>query len=240
MPSLLCLYPFPENPSDLSRTAGGWAGYSKSANGGATFADQGSLNHNLGDPVLARSSKTGTIFLSTIGLDSQSVNPAPPPPLLAVGEERVNVFRSTNNGAAFQDPVNGMPGFVANLDYMDKPWIAVDNFPGPGYGNVYLVTDHAQQLVPGGPVTYDMLLTRSTDDGLTWGPNGGTLLTSSSESGDFMGPNVTVGPDHAVYVFWWEYGKEELPPSFFTSLTFSPPFKRSEKRAKAQVQREMN
>jgi hypothetical protein len=189
----------------------GWAGFSMSANGGATFADQGSLNHSLADPVLARSSKTGTIFLSTIGLDSQSVNPAPPPPLLAVGEEQVSVFRSTNNGAAFHDPVNGTPGFLANVDYMDKPWIAVDNFPGPGYGNVYLVADHAQQLVSGGPVTYDMPLTRSTDDGLTWVPNGGTLLTSSSEPGDFLGPNVTVGPDHAVYVSWWEYGKETWP-----------------------------
>ncbi len=180
----------------------GWDGYSMSANGGVTFADHGSLNHSLADPVLARSSKTGTIFLSTLGLDSQSVNPTPPPPLLTRGQQQVNVFRSINNGAAFQDPVNGMPGFVANVDYMDKPWIAVDNFPGAGYGNVYLVTDHGQQLVPGAPPTYDMLLTRSTDDGLTWAPVGGTMIVSSIHP-SFANPIVTVGLDHAVYVFWY-------------------------------------
>jgi hypothetical protein len=206
----------------------GWAGYSMSANRGATFADQGSLNHNLGDPVLARSSKTGTIFLSTIGLDSQSVNPNPPPPLLANGLEQVNVFRSTNNGAAFQDPVNGMPGFVANVDYMDKPWIAVDNFPGPGYGNVYLVTDHVSYV--SGQNYYDMLLSRSTDDGLTWGPSGGTMIVSTTPSISFFGPNVTVGPDHAVYVSWWKYSNTSafnaqivMSKSTDEGLTFGDP-----------------
>jgi hypothetical protein len=187
----------------------GVIGYSTSANGGATFADQGGLNHDAGDPVLARSSKTGTIFLSNVGVDSAYVNPTPPPPILPSGLEQVNVFRSTNNGAAFGDPVNGTPGFVANVDYMDKPWVAVDNFPGPGYGNVYLVTLHAQQLVPGGPQTFDILLTRSTDDGLTWGPSGGTAIVSSPGPylPGFEGANVTVGPDHAVYVSWWHQNK---------------------------------
>jgi hypothetical protein len=183
----------------------GLTGYSRSDNGGTTFADQGSLNHTSGDPVLARSSKTGTIFLSTIGVDGAVVNPAPPPPVLPSGLEQVNVFRSTNNGAAFLDPVNATPGFVANVDTMDKPWIAVDNFPGPGYGNVYLVTWHDIFVSPDQPPFqyYDMLLTRSTDDGLTWGPSGGTTIVSPSIFPSFQGPNVTVGPDHAVYVFWY-------------------------------------
>jgi hypothetical protein len=178
-------------------------GYSLSANGGATFADHGSLPYqNLGDPTLAYSAKTGTVFLSTIGIDQSSTNPSPPPPINVSGLEKIDVFRSTNNGAAFHDPVNGTPGFVANVDYMDKPWITVDNFPGPGYGNVYLVTDHAQQLVSGGPINYNMLLTRSTNDGLSWAPSGGTTLVSSLFP-SFTDPNVTVGPDHAVYVFWY-------------------------------------
>jgi hypothetical protein len=187
-------------------------GYSMSANGGATFADQGSLNHTLGDPVLARSSQTGTIFLSTLGVGSVYNNPTPPPPLLPVGQEQVNVFRSINNGAAFQAPINGMPGFVANLDYMDKPWIAVDNFPGPGYGNVYLATDHAHYV--SGQNHYDMLLNRSTDDGLMWGPSGGTTIVSPTLSPTFFGPNVTVGPDHAVYVFWWNASKVSLSSTY--------------------------
>lgn len=187
----------------------GWTGWSFSANGGATFADQGSLNHNFGDPVLARSSKTGTIFLSNLGLDNELVNPTPPPPLLASGREQVNVFRSINNGAAFGDPVNGTPGFVANVDTMDKPWIAVDNFPGPGYGNVYLVSFHYSASTGNS----DILLTRSTDDGLTWGgPGGGTVIASTSVGGfAIKGANVTVGPDHAVYVSWWQYTSTNFP-----------------------------
>jgi hypothetical protein len=195
------------NDSGLTSAAfPGLTGYSRSANGGATFADQGSLNHTSGDPVLARSTKTGTIFLSTIGVDSTYINPTPPPPILPYGLEKVNVFRSTNNGAAFGDPVNGTPGFDPNVDTIDKPWIAVDNFPGPGYGNVYLVTWHDIFISPDKPPYqyYDMLLTRSTDDGLTWGPSGGTTIVSPSIVPSFQGPNVTVGPDHAVYVFWYD------------------------------------
>jgi polyvinyl alcohol dehydrogenase (cytochrome) len=195
-------------------------GYSRSVNGGASFGE-GSLplstHHDESDPTLARSAKTGTIFLSTLSVDQVTNNPNPPPPLQWNGLEQVNVYRSTNNGASFQQPANGTPGFVANVDYMDKPWIAVDNFPGPGYGTVYLVTDHAQQLVSGGPVTFDMLLTRSTDDGLTWGPSGGTKIVSSTDA-NFVGPNVTVGPDHAVYVSWWQYTDKNFPFSHASIL----------------------
>src|SRR5262249_27236166 len=33
--------------------------------------------------------------------------------------------------------------------------------------------------------------------------SGGTLIASAG-SGDIQGAYVTVGPDHAVYVFWWD------------------------------------
>jgi hypothetical protein len=183
-------------------------GHSLSANGGATFEEQESLpvnpHHDTADPTLARSAKTGTIFLSTLSVDQVTNNPNPPPPLQWSGFEQVNVYRSTNNGAAFDNPVDATPGFVANVDLMDKPWIAVDNFSGPGYGNVYLVTLHAHQVSGGS--TFDILLTRSTDDGLTWGPSGGTTIVSSPGPylPTFQGANVTVGPDHAVYVSWWD------------------------------------
>jgi hypothetical protein len=186
-------------------------GYSRSADGGATFQEQGSLplnaHHDYGDPTLARSAKTGTVFLATLSVDNVSVNPNPPPPLQWAGFEQVNVYRSTNNGAAFDNPVDATPGFVANVDTTDKPWIAVDNSPGPGYGNVYLVTLHVHQV--SGNSTFDIVLTRSTDDGLTWGPSGGTTIVSSPGPyiPTFQGANVTVGPDHAVYVFWWNASK---------------------------------
>jgi hypothetical protein len=58
-------------------------------------------------------------------------------------------------------------------------------------------------------------LTRSTDDGVTFGPSGGTLITSGDAATLIQGPNVTVGPDHAVYVSWWQ---EPVPGN----LNFKP------------------
>ncbi len=206
-------------------------GYSRSADGGQTFTELGPLavnsHHDQGDPVLARSAKTGTVFLATLSVDNVSTNPNPPPPLQWSGFEQVNVYRSTNNGGSFRQPANGTPGFDAAVDGQDKPWIAVDNFPGPGYGNVYLVNLH-YSVVPGNLNT-DIQLTRSTDDGLTWGPSGGTVITSAVMPKDFLeGPNVAVGPDHAVYVSWWQ-GQRGAPAEILMSkstdggVTFSDP-----------------
>jgi hypothetical protein len=38
--------------------------------------------------------------------------------------ERVNVFRSKDNGSSFNAPVNATPGLVGGVDHTDKPWIA--------------------------------------------------------------------------------------------------------------------
>jgi len=74
----------------------------------------------LGDPVLARSGLTGTIFLATLQFSGSGIP----------------VFRSTNNCDTFGAPVQGAPG---KTGFQDKEWIAVDNFSGLGQGNVYLV-----------------------------------------------------------------------------------------------------
>jgi hypothetical protein len=114
----------------------------------------------------------------------------------------VNVYRSTNDGVTFQQPVSVAPGLVQGVDHEDKPWIAVDNTPGLGYGNVYLVWRDFSNTVANNQI----LFARSTDDGQTWGPNvaiqAPKLLGGNSSS--FQGPFVTVGPDHSVYVFWWD------------------------------------
>ncbi len=48
----------------------------------------------------------------------------------------IQVFRSDDNGITWMAPVNGTPGGSSE----DKQWIAVDNFAGPGNGNVYLIS----------------------------------------------------------------------------------------------------
>jgi hypothetical protein len=189
--------------SSLSSPTDSIVGYSVSSNGGASFQDQGTPppgpNGTGTDPVLARSNVTGTVFLSTLQSDPTAASF--PTPYLGVG---VNVFRSTNNGVTFGQPINGAPGLVQGVDHEDKPWIAVDNNPGPGYGNVYLVWRDFSSASKNG-----ILFSRSTDDGLTWGPSGGMPITTPSSNlfVSDQGAYVTVGPDHSVYVFWWDFNK---------------------------------
>ncbi len=175
-----------------------YMGYSLSTNGGAGFQDQGTLPDNPegdgADPGLARSSKTGTIFFSTLVPNASGTGPT----------QDIHVYRSLDNGVTFGQPIDAAPGFAGGIDFQDKEWIAVDNYPGPGYGNVYLAwTDFLSVGEKGN------FLTRSTDDGLSWGPSGGVPIAVAGSNGKFAGHGtyVTVGPDHAVYVFWWDFTK---------------------------------
>ncbi|MEK6288868.1 MAG: exo-alpha-sialidase [Acidobacteriota bacterium] len=160
-----------------------FTGYSRSTDGAATWTDKGSLpsgsDGDVGDPNLARSNSTATIFLSTLSFNTR---------------QNLLIFRSTDDGATFQPPVNAAPGFSAGVDFQDKEWLAVDNFPGPGQGNVYAAWRNFSNTAQRNGITF----TRSTDDGLSWGPTGGTLIDSLGQ-----GTFLTVGPDHAVYLFWW-------------------------------------
>ncbi|MGI0013583.1 MAG: sialidase family protein, partial [Nitrososphaera sp.] len=158
-----------------------FTGFSRSTNEGASFTDQGSLptsaNGDAGDPVLARDNVSGRIYFATLFFSGAGIQ----------------VFRSDNDGATFGPPVNGAPG---KIGFQDKEWITVDNFSGPGQGNVYHV---ARDFGPGNGIFFF----RSTDAGDTFSPNGGTLIASGSPV-NVQGAFVTVGPDHAVYVFWFE------------------------------------
>jgi hypothetical protein len=191
-------------------------GYSVSGDSGASFTDQGTLPPNPygdgTDPVLARSTRTGTIFLSTLTFDTALSSAAS-----AVEGDHLNVYRSTDNGATFTAPVNGSPGFVPGVDQQDKDWLAVDNFAGPGQGNVYLAwRDYSSTSANNG-----IWFTRSTDDGRTWGPNGGTFLGVGGQ-----GANLVVGPDHAVYAFWLSFGNNHwdilMRKSTDRGVTFAP------------------
>jgi hypothetical protein len=175
-------------------------GFSLSTNGGTSFTDEGTFppapSPYVGafDPVLARSTLTGTIFLSG-GCGSLAI---------LKDAARVNVFRSTDNGATFNTSVSGTPGFVDGVDRADKPWMAVDNYPGPGYGNVYLVWTDFTFKNDGSLSEEGIFFTRSTDDGVTWGPSGGVPVAVKPGSNASQEAWVTVGPDHTVYLFWWD------------------------------------
>lgn len=179
-----------------------FTGYAQSTNGGATFTDRGTLPTSsagdAGDPALARDAVSGTIYLATLGYSSSNV---------------IQVFRSTDGGATFGAPVNGAPGF-GGAHQLDKEWIAVDNAPGAGQGNVYLVFNDFGSIF--GP-NNGVFLTRSTNGGTTW--------SSPLSLGGSQGGYVTVGPDHAVYVFYFTAGAPEriqMRKSTDQGLTFGP------------------
>jgi hypothetical protein len=173
-----------------------FTGWSRSTDGGATWTDGGRLPASAigdaGDPVLARDNTTGRIYFSTLGFNSPGT---------------IQVFRSDTNGASWQAPVNGTPGG----DDEDKEWITVDNFPGAGNGNVYLVS----RRFGVGPGIY---LFRSTDDGATFGPSGGNLIVANNQ-----GAFVTVSPNHSVHVFWYAGSTLQVRKSTDQGLTFSAP-----------------
>ena len=164
-----------------------FSGYSTSADSGASFTDHGTLpdpgEGDSGSPVLARNTTNGTIYLSTLGF---------------LSGEMIPVFRSSNNGITFNAPINATPGYVTSGDFLDKPWLAVDNGSGSGQGNVYVVWRHFPFSGSG-----SIRFTRSTDGGSTWGPNLGTEIVLAA-TGSVQGPNVVVGSNHNVYVFWFD------------------------------------
>jgi hypothetical protein len=158
-----------------------FTGWSRSTDGGATFTDMGELptntNGDAGDPVLVRDNVSAAVYLATLSLGLPNV---------------VQVFKSTDGGATFGVPVNACPGFTGGD--LDKDWMAVDNAAGAGQGTVYLVIRDFGS-------NNGIRLTKSTNGGATWGPSNGTAIVSGDT---VQGAWVAVGPDHAVYVFWYD------------------------------------
>ncbi len=136
-----------------------FTGWSYSTDGGTTWTDGGALPTNsggdAGDPVLARDTTSGTIYLATLNF---------------VTGNTIQLFRSSDNGLTWSAPVNAAPGRAQ----LDKEWIAVDNFAGTGRGNVYHVV---RDFSTGNGIFFF----RSTDGGSTWGPSGGTLIASGNQ-----------------------------------------------------------
>ncbi len=166
-------------------TVNQFTGWARSTNGGASFTDMGALpastDGDAGDPVLARDTVSGAIYFSALNFNTFT---------------GIQVFKSVDNGASFGAPVNGAPGTGGPGD--DKEWMTVDNFAGPGQGNVYLTwREFSPALAPG------IKFTRSTDAGATFGPAGGVLLAPGTPF-NVQGPFVVVGADHSVYVFYYD------------------------------------
>lgn len=178
-----------------------FTGWSVSTNSGNSFTDKGALpsspGGDAGDPVLAANQSTGRIYLATLEFNNLA---------------NIQLFRSDTLGQTFLPPVNATPG-MAGGSQQDKEWIAVDNFPGPCQGNVYMGW---RQF---GGANEGMQFTRSTDHGATWGPSGGLDIDLTGGQGAY----VAVGPDHSVYYFWLGTGNVlNMRKSSDCGVTFGP------------------
>ena len=181
------------NDSGSFASGSHFTGWSYSDDGGVSFVDGGILPTSsigdAGDPVLARDETTGRIYFSTLGFS---------------GSGTIQVFRSDDNGHTWMAPVNGTPGGSSE----DKQWHTVDNFAGPGNGNVYLLS---RSFGSGNGIK----MYRSTDQGATFGPSGGVSIVTGNQ-----GAFVAVGPDHSVYAFWYAGSTIQVRKSTDQGVTF--------------------
>jgi hypothetical protein len=194
--------------NDSGSAVGGtnkFTGFARSTDGGNTFIDGGVLPTNAagdgGDPVLARNDTTGRVYFATLQFSTTPVN-------------GIDVFHSDDGGLTWSLPAQGAPG-KPTTGLQDKEWIAVDNFSGGGNGNVYLVE---RDFGAGNGIYFF----RSTDNGNTFGPNGGTLIASAATA-NVQGAFVTVAPDHSVYAFWYAGTSIQMRKSIDQGLTFGAP-----------------
>jgi len=97
----------------------------------------------------------------------------------------VTVSRSTDGGFTWDNPVSVTP----KVDSSDKNWIVCDSTStSPFYGNCYVEWDN--------PDTGDgILMSTSTDGGLTWGP-----ATATANHADGIGGQPLVQPNGTVVV----------------------------------------
>ena len=168
--------------NDSGSNAGGatqFTGYARSTNGGTTWIDLGTLpsvgfGGDGGDPVFARNTTNGFTYLATLPFTSSGVQ----------------FFKSTDGFITIASPINATPGRTN----ADRNNLSVDNFAGPGQGNVYLA---ARTFDAGNGIFFF----RSTENGTTFGPNGGTLIASGAGN-NVQNPWVAVGSDHSVDVFY--------------------------------------
>jgi len=151
----------------------GYAGFSRSTNGGVSFTDNGAVpaaggGQSFGDPSLVWRKSDGLFYITSLHTNG------------------LGLWKSTDDCATLTWV--GMAHSGANDD---KELMAVDNNPAsPFYGRMYIAwTDFTDSRIRA---------IRSTDGGLTWS----APVILSAASTDVQGAWPTVGPNGNLYVSW--------------------------------------
>lgn len=187
----------PNDPPKAGSTDIGWA---TSTDGGTTWnhgflpgltKGEGTGPYDAAsDPSVAYDAKHGVWMIASLPISNTSQTPA------------VVVSRSTDGGTTWQNPVSVDPTAVSS----DKNWIVCDSWPAsPYYGNCYLEWDDPRNFE-------QILMSRSTDGALTWGP---ALPTADVASG--IGGQPLVQPDGTVVVAILSFGVSSDVMAAFTS-----------------------
>ncbi len=169
-------------PGIVSPRSTGWG---VSLDGGVSFTDNGAIpptapasatQGDAGDPVMARDTANGTIYLL--------VNPSRE----ASTWLGFRLWKSTDNGQSFSLVSNDI--FGSAVSHGDKDMIAVNNFSGLGNsGHMY--------AAGGSQVVGHVWVAHSADSGVTWD---GVADLSSPAVG--WSPDIAIRPNGAVYVFY--------------------------------------
>ena len=158
-------------------------GWAVSTNGGTSFVDQGPVlpvptnttQGDAGDPVMARDTGNGRIYLLLIPSREQSWGAG------------FRLWVSTDNGQNFSLINTNIP---SGASHADKSMIAVNNFANSSnYHYIYL----AGRATVGTNIDVNMV-TCSTNGGTNW--DAGSVLSSSGR-----GPDICIRSNGTVYVF---------------------------------------
>jgi hypothetical protein len=158
-------------------------GWATSTDGGTTWSHgflpglttgEGSGPYNAAsDPAVAYDAKHGVWMIASLPISNTSETTA------------VVVSRSTDGGFTWNDPVNVGP----KVDSSDKNWIVCDSWAtSPHYGNCYVEWDNPDN-------GDEILMSTSTDGGLTWGA---AIATANKSFG--IGGQPLVQPSGTVIV----------------------------------------
>lgn len=157
-----------------------FTGYSVSGDGGRTWTDQGAVSDgplpDYGSPSLATDELSGRVYLATEGLSA--------------GRNSLLLFRSDDDGASFAAPVVATRAAQAGPAPL-RPDVAVDNFPGPGQGRVYLGWSYLFSSNDGARLAV------SDNGGTTWSPPSGVLVDPAVQQPSR--PDLVVSPDHCLH-----------------------------------------
>ncbi|MBE0540426.1 MAG: exo-alpha-sialidase [Verrucomicrobia bacterium] len=180
---------------DLANYTPRMVGYAVSHDGGVTFEDRSvpplaregnptDDDGDAGDPVLAADRASGVVYL--VGTSPRNE-----------GHKGIPHWKSGEGGVTF-----GSPTIVRDdILQSDKPWLAVDDWPGTGQHDVYLMCTGRTNGSAAG-----LWLTVSTDGvGGSWtNPPLAARMTAGTEPTAVNSPIILVASNHTAYVFWFE------------------------------------